>query len=222
MCERKGGCQALTHLVDNCPAAPGCCGLVENTDDREGTVVDQAVLNVTVGGVTGHGVDLNTGDNVETLGETVMTAEPYTSADQMLLIGDNAGTHHPKEVPAWREKTYSNTDCVHLSVHASWLKQIELSFSVLGRKLLPAVDMPDTDALTERLLAFYAWWSQDAEPFTRTFTVDDRTELLERVPAMPNAAVPRERCMDAIPAVERNRLAGRLETHAGDKHSDVS
>lgn len=102
----KTGVQALTHLVDNCPAAPGCGGPVENTDDREGTVGYQVVLNVTEGGVTGHVVDLNTGDNVESLGETVMTAEPYTTASQMVLIGDNGGTHHPKEVPAWREKTY--------------------------------------------------------------------------------------------------------------------
>lgn len=132
-----------------------------------------------------HVVDRNTRDNFETLVETGMISEPYTSANRVFWIVDNDGTHHPNTLPEWLKHTYSNTVCVHLPVHASLLNQIELYFSVLGRKLLTGVDMPNTDLLTEQLLAFEAWWSQDAEPFTWKFTTDDLTEMLGRVPSMP-------------------------------------
>lgn len=220
--DEKTGVQALKREVDNRPAAPGRGGLVKHTYSREGTVIYQAVLNVTEGGVIGHVVDRNTRANFETLVATVMTAEPCQSAKRVFWIVDNRGTNHPNTIPDWLEQTYPNTICVHLLVHASWLNQIELYFSVLRRKLLTGVDMPDTDVLTERLLAFEAWWSQAAEPFDWTFTADEPRGIpqaraddgLKQVWLLCGG-------MAGIPDVERDRLTSHLEAHAREQHSEV-
>jgi hypothetical protein len=46
----------------------------------------------------------------------------------------------------------------HLPVHASWLNQIELYFSILQRKALTPNDLPTLGALAERLLGFGEHW----------------------------------------------------------------
>jgi hypothetical protein len=43
---------------------------------------------------------------------------------------------------------------IHLPVHASWLNQIELYFSIVQRKVLTPNDFPNLESLTEPLLQF--------------------------------------------------------------------
>ena len=55
---------------------------------------------------------------------------------------------------------------VHLPVHASWLNQVEIYFSVLQRKLITPDDFADLDDLADRLLAFEDRYNQAATPST--------------------------------------------------------
>jgi len=48
---------------------------------------------------------------------------------------------------------YSNAVAVMLPVHASWLNQVELCFSIVQRKVLTPLDVANETALTNRLLA---------------------------------------------------------------------
>ena len=48
------------------------------------------------------------------------------------------------------ERAWPNTTLVHLPVHASWLNQIEIYFSVLQRKAITPADFADLDHLAER------------------------------------------------------------------------
>lgn len=68
--DEKTGVQALKRHVENLPAVPGRSGVVEITYERKGTVVFQAVLNLTEGGVIGQVVDRYTRHTFETLVET--------------------------------------------------------------------------------------------------------------------------------------------------------
>jgi hypothetical protein len=70
---------------------------------------------------------------------------------------------------------------VHLPIHASWLNQVEIYFSVLQRKAISPVDFPDLDALTERILAFQDRYNQTAAPFDWTFTRRDLHAMLDRI-----------------------------------------
>ena len=73
---------------------------------------------------------------------------------------------------------YQHARLIHLPIHASWLNQAELFFSILQRKALTPNDFPDLDALAERLLEFGRHDRQIARPFKWTFTRQDLDRVL--------------------------------------------
>ena len=70
---------------------------------------------------------------------------------------------------------------VHAPVHASWLNQIEIYFSIVQRKVLTPNDFPDLNAVAERLLDFQYYWATAAQPFEWKFTRQDLDELLVKL-----------------------------------------
>ena len=70
---------------------------------------------------------------------------------------------------------------MHTPVHASWLNQIEIYFSIVQRKVLSPNDFTDIDAISDRLSAFENRYNQTAQPFKWKFTTTDLTELLARL-----------------------------------------
>jgi hypothetical protein len=67
---------------------------------------------------------------------------------------------------------------VHTPVHASWLNQIEIYFSIVQRKVLSPNDFTNIDAVSDHLCAFENRYNQTAQPFKWKFTTTDLTELL--------------------------------------------
>ena len=72
---------------------------------------------------------------------------------------------------------------VHLPVHASWLNQIEVVFSIIARKAIRPGNFADLDELAERLRGFETRYNQDPRPFNWTFTRTDLLALCERIEA---------------------------------------
>jgi hypothetical protein len=70
---------------------------------------------------------------------------------------------------------------VHGPVHASWLNQIEIYFSIVQRKVLTPNDFPSLAAVEERLLAFQDYYQAIARPFAWTFTRRDLAKLLNKL-----------------------------------------
>jgi hypothetical protein len=70
---------------------------------------------------------------------------------------------------------------VHLPVHASWLNQVEIYFSVLQRKTLTPADFASPEELTARLLDFQDHYQKVAEPFDWRFTRADLRNLMARL-----------------------------------------
>ncbi len=70
---------------------------------------------------------------------------------------------------------------VHLPVHASWLNQVEVYFSVIQRKLLTPDDFEDLDDLADQILAFEQHYNATARPFDWKFTRTDLNQLLTRI-----------------------------------------
>ena len=52
------------------------------------------------------------------------------------------------------EGAYPNLQLIHLPVHASWLNQVEIYFSILRRKVLTSNDFTSLAEVGERLLNF--------------------------------------------------------------------
>ena len=66
-------------------------------------------------------------------------------------------------------------------MHASWLNQIELYFSIVQRKALTPNDFPNLQALTDRLTTFAEHYRKIARPFDLTFTRHDLNHLLAKI-----------------------------------------
>ena len=52
------------------------------------------------------------------------------------------------------QKAWPTATLVHLPVHASWLNQVEIYFSIVQRKVITTDDFTDLDDLENRILAF--------------------------------------------------------------------
>jgi hypothetical protein len=70
---------------------------------------------------------------------------------------------------------------VHTPVHASWLNQIEIYFSIIQRKLLTPNDFKSLAELEVGLLQFQRRYEQSAKPFELAFTRRDLDCLLDKL-----------------------------------------
>jgi hypothetical protein len=122
--------------------------------------------------------------------EQVMTSQPYVSAKRVFWVVDNGSSHRGQASIERLESAWPNLRLIHLPVHASWLNQIEIVFSIIQRKVVTPNDFTNLDQITDRLAAFEDRYNPLAEPFDWRFTRDDLNELLERIAGHEPAARP--------------------------------
>src|SRR6266851_3879988 len=120
----------------------------------------------------------------------VMTAEPYASARRVFWIADNGSSHRGQASIDRMTAAWPNAVLVHLPVHASWLNQVEVVFSVIQRKVIKPADAGDRDALAARLLAFAGRYNTTARPFDWKFTRAGLNDLCRRIEARRAASPP--------------------------------
>src|ERR1700684_2131509 len=70
-----------------------------------------------------------------------------------------------------------------LPLHASWLDQAEIYFSVVQRKALTPNDFTSLDQIRDRLAGFETRYNAIARPFNWKFTRNDLVDLLHRIDA---------------------------------------
>jgi transposase len=110
-----------------------------------------------------------------------MTSEPYRSARRVFWVLDNGSSHRGRAAVQRLVEAYPRLVPVHLPVHASWLNQVEIYFSILERKVLTPADAASLEELTARILAFQVRYEILAQPFEWKFTRADLAKLLERL-----------------------------------------
>ncbi|MER6691806.1 IS630 family transposase [Streptomyces minutiscleroticus] len=113
--------------------------------------------------------------------EQVMTSEPYTSAKRVFWIVDNGSSHRGKRAIDRLANRFPNAVMVHTPVHASWLNQIEIFFSIVQRKVVSPNDFTNLDEVRNRLRAFEDRYNATAQPFQWRFTTSDLDDLLARL-----------------------------------------
>jgi hypothetical protein len=112
--------------------------------------------------------------------EQVMTAEAYASARRVFWVVDNGSSHRGQASIDRLQGRWPRLRLIHLPVHASWLNQVEIYFSVVQRKVLTPNDFADLAKVEQRLLAFQTHYEQIATPFEWKFTRKDLNALLAR------------------------------------------
>jgi hypothetical protein len=110
-----------------------------------------------------------------------MTTEPYASARRVFWVIDNGSSHRGRSAVERLEGAWHNLRLVHLPIHASWLNQVEIYFSVVQRKVLTPNDFPDLAEVERRLLGFQRRYQQTAVRFDWRFTRADLAKLLHRL-----------------------------------------
>ena len=117
--------------------------------------------------------------------DQVMTQEPYCSADRVFWVLDNGSSHRGQACRQRFEEKWPNAIVVHTPVHASWLNQIEIFFSILQRKALKPNNFASLHELEERIMAFQQHYEAIAKPFRWRFTREDLGTLMKKLSAGP-------------------------------------
>jgi hypothetical protein len=175
--------QILARCHPSLPAMPGYEQRVEFEYERQGTVAYHAAWDVFRGKIFGRVAPNTCIATFNQLIDLVMPQAPYQTAARVFWIVDGGCAHHRNTFPARLRGMYANAVAVSLPVHASWLNQIELYFSIVQRKVLTPLDVADEMTLTQRLLDFQDYYQEVAKPFSWKFTATDLKRRLEAVQA---------------------------------------
>jgi hypothetical protein len=179
--DEKTSIQARRRRHATLPPASGRAMRVEHEYERKGAVAYLAAWDVKQARVFGR-CETTTGiEPFNRLVQQVMSQEPYCSASRVFWIVDNGSSHRGKASIERLQGRWNNLVLVHTPVHASWLNQVEIYYSVLQRKVLTPNDFASTDELEDRILRFQRHYEQVARPFRWKFTRRDLRELMDRL-----------------------------------------
>jgi hypothetical protein len=117
----------------------------------------------------------------------VMSQSPYREARRVFWIVDNGSSHRGAACVHRLQTAFPNLVPVHGPIHASWLNQIEIYFSVVQRKALTPNDFRSLADVEERLLGFQRYYENIAAPFEWRFTKDDLAALLRKLDSKASA-----------------------------------
>ena len=161
--------------------------LVEHEYDRGGSLAYIAAWDVHRAKLFGR-LEKTTGIvPFDGLVNQVMAEEPYHSARHVFWVLDNGSSHRGAASVQRLQTAHPNLIPVHLPIHASWLNQIEIYFSILQRKVLTPPDADSLNDLAANILGFQAGYEVLAQPFEWKFTRADLAELLRRLAAKEKA-----------------------------------
>ena len=181
--DEKTSIQARARCHPTVPPQPGSPMRVEHEYQRRGAWAYLAALDVHRAKLFGR-CELRTGiQPFERLVDQVMATPPYRDARRVFWIMDNGSSHRGEPSIHRLQEAHPRLVPVHGPVHASWLNQVEIYFSIVQRKVLTPNDFPSLAAVRERLLAFQDYYETIASPFQWSFTRSDLDRLLDRIGA---------------------------------------
>jgi hypothetical protein len=129
---------------------------------RRGAIAYLAAYDVHRAKVFGLCVDATGITGFTALVEQVMTQQPYASADRVFWIVDNGSSRRGAKAIDPLKTQFPNAIMVHTPVHASWLNQVEIFFSIVQRNVVTPNDFTDLGVVEKRLADFEDRYNQAA------------------------------------------------------------
>jgi hypothetical protein len=179
--DAKPSIQARARCHPTSPPAAGRPIRVEHEYERQGALALLAALDVHTGKVFAATPAITGIAPFTALMGQVMSAEPYKSAGRVFVIVDNGSDHRGEAAIRRLRDAHPNAIMIHTPVHASWLNQVEIVFSIVQKKVISPNDFASTGQLAATLLAFIDRYNQTARPFNWKYTAADLAQLLDRI-----------------------------------------
>ena len=169
--DEKSGMQATERKFETKGPEPGKRGKYEHHYKRHGTQSLFAAFNTQTGKVTAWCNGTRTADDLLRFMEAV--AGKYQDAKKIIIIWDNLNTHMDGPSKRWTEfnKRHGNKFEFHYTpIHASWVNQVEIFFSILQKRCLKHGNFRSIEELKAKVMAFIRRWNEkDGHPFNWTF-----------------------------------------------------
>lgn len=179
--DEKSQLQALRRRHPGRPPGPGRLAKVEFEYERGGTLAYMGAYDVHAARLFGSVAQKTGIVPFMALVERVMTTEPYASAEHVYWVVDNGSSHNGQRSIDRMRAAWPTAHLVHLPVHASWLNQIEIVFSIIQRKVVKPQDFTDLADLADRLCRFADRYNATARPFDWRLSSVDLAAMLERL-----------------------------------------
>jgi transposase len=179
--DAKPSIQARSRIHATLPAAPGRPLRVEHEYERHGALALLAGLDVHTGQVFASTPKTTGIVPFMDLAGQVMARPEYKNAPRVFVVVDNGSDHRGKKAIGRLAKAHPNAIMIHTPVHASWLNQVEIFFSIIQKKVVSPNDFASLEQLSATLLAFIDRYNQTARPFSWKYTADDLKDLLRRI-----------------------------------------
>jgi DDE superfamily endonuclease len=173
--DEKPSIQARQRIHETLPPAAGVGRgqRVEHTYERGGALTYLAAWDVRRGRVFGRSEPKGGIGPFDRLVRQVMTKEPYASARRVFWIVDNGSSHRGQASIDRLQHRWPNLILVHTPIHASWLNQIEIYFSIVQRKVLTPNDFDSLASIARRLNEFEHLYNEIAEPLVASHEPGD-------------------------------------------------
>ena len=185
--DEKTSIQARLRCHPSTPPQPRQPLRVEHEYERGGAWAYLAALDVHRAKLFGRCEHTTGIEPFQRLVAQVMTQSPYREARRVFWILDNGSSHRGVACVQRLQTMFPNVVAVHGPIHASWLNQVEIYFSILQRKALTPNDFRSLTDVEERLLGFQRYYESIATPFEWRFTKADLAALLQKLDSHASA-----------------------------------
>ena len=167
--DEKTSIQARERRCRDQAPAPGRPRRREFEYVRHGTASLVAAIDVHSGAVLARPIERN---NSTTFCAFLATIDAEIDAGLAIhVILDNGSSHISKETKAWFA-AHPRWVVHYTPVHASWVNQIELFFSILQRKVVRNGNFDSREDLISKLITFISDYDKTAKPFAWTYSGD--------------------------------------------------
>jgi transposase len=187
--DEKTSVQARCRCHPSLPPGLARIMRVNHEYDRRGALAYLAAYDVHQARVFGRTEPTTGIVPFANLVEQVMTREPYASARRVFWVVDNGSSHRGQKAIDRLGEAWPNATLVHTPIHASWVNQVEIFFSIVQRKVVTPNDFYDLNDVTNRLAAFEDLYNLAARPFNWRYTRADLDATLKRIAAHETATV---------------------------------
>jgi hypothetical protein len=188
--DEKTSIQARLRKHRSLPPRPAQAARVEHEYARGGAWAYLAALDVHRAKVFGRCEPTTGIKPFDRLVAQVMATVPYRDARHVFWIVDNGSSHRGHASVRRLQTAFPNLVLVHGPVHASWLNQIEIYFSIVQRKALTPNDFSSLADVEDRLLRFQQYYETIAKPFEWKFNRADLDGLMKKMDAAPTTLRP--------------------------------